>query len=224
MAFKDFRRTDTQRRVDTPAISIRNDTIAFNSALRKLAELDRYGRVRVKIDDDNFKLGFIFHNLSEQEDEHSLACYYDGANKGSKAMSGVRLMKIHKWIKAISLLPDAMDRKFSVHKDEIQKSMWVATLCPSFENMVQDTTDLGNTNGIYRYVKSDGEIVYIGKGRIKSRISTPERAEWIFDKIEYSRLEDTNLQTKWESFWLEKFEREHGRLPLYNTIRAPKGS
>ena len=65
-------------------------------------------------------------------------------------------------------------------------------------------------------------MVYIGKGTIKSRINFPDREDWDFDTIEYSIISDPMKQTKWESFWLDRFASGHGKLPFYNIIKAPK--
>jgi hypothetical protein len=61
--------------------------------------------------------------------------------------------------------------------------------------------------------------VYIGRGPIKRRLSSPERADWTFDVVEYSLVADPDEQVKWEYRWIERFKEEHGgQMPIYNKI------
>lgn len=91
-------------------------------------------------------------------------------------------------------------------------------MCPAFEYTASSESDLKDLKGIYRYKRSDGEIVYIGRGEILSRLNSLDRKEWDFDIIEYSIIEDSTEQSKWESYWLEKFKEQEGRLPFYNSV------
>ena len=91
---------------------------------------------------------------------------------------------------------------------------------PAFEvtslraNASQIPDDL---TGIYRYLLN-GEVVYIGRGVIRSRLASPERSDWTFDKVEFSPIEDQVEQEQWESEWLEEYRSANGFLPMYNRI------
>ena len=96
--------------------------------------------------------------------------------------------------------------------------MWVVSLRPAFEVRASARTEVpSDARGIYRYRRGD-EVVYIGRGQIRSRLNAPERNEWDFDTIEYSILLDEEQQEHWESHWLDAFVAERGKLPVYNRI------
>jgi hypothetical protein len=74
------------------------------------------------------------------------------------------------------------------------------------------------TFGIYRY-KNNNEVVYIGMGDIRKRLSSPERKDWEFDNVEYSKVENEGKRKEWETYWIDRFSEENGkRLPVYNKI------
>ena len=51
-------------------------------------------------------------------------------------------------------------------------------VCPRIKNFPK------GAKGIYRYIRENGEIVYIGRGNIFKRLQSQERVEWDFDMIE----------------------------------------
>ena len=115
-----------------------------------------------------------------------------------------------------------MDRQFIVEQDIQDKGFWIAQLCPAFEHTSSSESDLKDLKGIYRYKRSDGVVVYIGKGGILSRLNAFGRQEWDFDVIEYSIIESPAEQSKWESYWLDKFIEKEGRRPFYNKINGKR--
>jgi hypothetical protein len=76
--------------------------------------------------------------------------------------------------------------------------------------------------GIYRCKRGE-EVVYIGRGPIRERYSSPERRAWEITRIEYSIVADAREQENWESHWLERYREDKGSLPIYNKIMAAKG-
>jgi hypothetical protein len=97
----------------------------------------------------------------------------------------------------------------------------VIQLCPAFEERrARESADIpSDVRGIYRYLRESGEVVYIGRGEIKKRLSQPERHDWDFDRVEYSIVSDPDQQVKWEDYWITRFkESNKGRLPIYNKI------
>lgn len=219
MPFKPFIRTDTFTRSPSPKISIRKEHIGFNGAFVKEANLQEFGKVKIFIDEGNFRIGFKFHN---SDDPHSHALFSDNPSNNTKATSATQLIKQYGFIKKISELENVLDRQFEVNRDTQDKSFWVAQLCPAFEHTASSESDLKNLKGIYRYKRADGEVVYIGKGNILSRLSSPEREEWDFDVIEYSIIETPNEQSRWESYWLDKYVEKEGRRPFYNKINGKR--
>jgi len=75
-----------------------------------------------------------------------------------------------------------------------------------------------NLIGIYRYLSRDGQVLYIGKGQIKSRAQSSERNEWGVAKIQYSVLNDDEKCFFWENYHLDKFVSSTGAKPPFNVI------
>ena len=72
--------------------------------------------------------------------------------------------------------------------------------------------------GIYRYINSENNIIYIGKGNIKARAKIPQRIEWGICLIEYSIVEDNDTAYKWEEYYLQKYVERHGVKPAFNVV------
>lgn len=103
--------------------------------------------------------------------------------------------------------------------------LWTINVRPSFETRVESADSIeAGLCGIYRYL-AGGQVVYIGRGDIRSRAKSPERADWVIDVIEYSVVEDVIDQEKWEALWLDEHRNQYGTLPLYNRIggKRPAG-
>lgn len=218
MAFQMVKREDQMVASKQSYIILRENTIAFNSIFFKEANLNRYTYVKTHVDPDNYKIGFEFHNNSIDED--SLSLYTDSKSKNNRNISTRQIYKKYKWIDKISKLPNNALKRFKPKYDNIEKK-WVITLIPTFEYSAKTKDVPNNINGIYRYKKSN-EVVYIGKGKIRSRANSPERKNWIFDTIEYSIIEDSKKQSEYESYWLDVYSRETGGLPIYNKISGQK--
>ncbi len=216
MSFKPFLRTDSFARDSSPKISIRKEHIGFNAAFVKIADLQKFSKVKIEVDEEGFRIGFRFGNEGEP---HALALFSDNPSHSTKATGATKFFKRYPFIKKISEFENSLDRQFEVKQDVQDKNFWVAQLCPAFENTSSSESDLKDAEGIYRYKRSSGgEVVYIGKGNILSRLNAFGRQEWDFDVIEYSIIENPAEQSKWESFWLDKFAEKEGKNPFYNKI------
>jgi hypothetical protein len=201
-------------------VSIRPQAIAFNARFVAEAKLIDATRVSVFLDPGRFRIGFKFQTKATNEDSYSLS--RDGGGTGnSRAIQTTSLMREHPWIAAVARIKDPRQRRFKPEWHSGER-MWIITLCPAFENRVSHKSEIpGDARGIYRYRKGD-EIVYIGRGTIRPRLRAPERNEWDFDVIEYSELESETEQERWETYWLDQFASQHGKLPLYNRIGGKK--
>jgi hypothetical protein len=125
---------------------------------------------------------------------------------------------------AVAKLADYRDRQFKPERMS-GKFKWAISLCPAFERHASDKDAIpSEACGVYRYKRGE-EIVYIGRGQIRSRVGAPDREGWDFERIEYSLVADEANQLKWEHFWLRRFEEEHGKRPIYNrnSGQRPKG-
>jgi len=218
MAWMKIKRDDTFQGSDRPFIAVTASHFAFNAMFVRIAELSPDKRVTIYADPENLKLGFEFH-LEERPDSFALS-HQSSDKRGIKRTSmqcasrGV-VMKFP-WIKSVTRLL-VKDRRFEPKKEG---NRWVIQLCPAFEERkARESADIpSDASGIYRYVRDTGEIVYIGRGNIKNRLMSPEREDWEFDVVEYSLLENPDQQLKWEDYWLDRYEEEHGRKPFYNKV------
>ena len=203
----------------TPLIAFRRGGVAFNAEFVRVAKIEDKTRVSVSVNPASLQIGFKFHDDSSDADSYALTT--DGGSRdrghgiGRWAQAGT-LVRLP-WVAAIARIENARLRRFKPTWSSVQ-SMWIVTLCPAFEVRASAVSEIPSiARGIYRYRHDDG-IVYIGHGQIRSRLNAPERAEWDFDTIEYSLIEDEVAQRHWETYWLDKFVEQHGRLPFYNRI------
>lgn len=201
-------------------VSLRPTGLAFNAQFVAQGRLDQYNRVSVFVDATSFKLGLKFHGDASDQDSYALC--RDGGGRGMGRMAQTQtLIREHSWIGALAKMKDTKVRRFKPEWESYD-GLWVINMCPSFEVKVSHKSEIpSDATGIYRYVKGS-EIVYIGRGTIRSRLASPERKEWDFDVIEYSLVSDISNQEKWEAYWLDVFVSENEKLPLYNRIGGKK--
>jgi hypothetical protein len=211
MAWELIRRDDTFESKNQPYITIGPDRISFNALFTRIAELQRFKTVRIYADRETLRLGFEF--LLEEEKDSLVII----KSRGYFSCSARGNIKKHPWVSSVAMLA-RKDRKFSPTKEG---KLWVIQLCPSFENRrARESADIpSEARGIYRYLRANKEIVYIGRGAIRNRLNDPDRQEWDFDIVEYSVIEDPDQQVKWEDYWIERFKEENeGNRPFYNKI------
>jgi hypothetical protein len=224
MAWKKFKREDRFQGSNRPFVSISYAHIGFNAMFVRQANISSSKRVSIYVDSDDMKIGFEFHD-EERVDSFALT-RASGNKKGTKrqglncAASG--FVAKYKWVNSITRFP-VKDRRFFPRKEG---SRWVVQLRPSFENRhARESHDIpSDIAGIYRYLRVNGEVVYIGKGEIRKRLSSPERKDWDFDIIEYSAISDPDRRLEWEDYWINRFKEDHqGKLPFYNRQSGHSG-
>ncbi|MFC1603915.1 hypothetical protein ACFL5F_02710 [Planctomycetota bacterium] len=223
MGWEVVKRQDSFQGSNRPFIRISKAHIAFNAVFSRIAELDLSKRVTIYADTENRKLAFEFHT-DEKPDSLALSPS-SSSKKGDKRCgyfcAALGVVNQYSWVEAVTRLP-ANDKRFYDPKKESGK--WVLQLCPAFEiKRARESAKIpSDAKGVYRYLREDGEIVYIGRGEIKKRLSSPGRDEWDFDTIEYSLLEDPDQQIYWEDYWLEKFKNINQKLPVYNKVSGAR--
>jgi len=213
---KAFKRKDFFTRDDSPKISVRKHHLGFNGAFVKVADLQNFNKVQIYIDEENYRIGFRFHRTSAPD---YLALFSDNPSNNTKATSAVQLIREYPFLRSIAEQESRLDRQFKVERDVQDRKLWVAQLYPAFEKSGDSKSELRNLKGIYRYKRSDGEVVYIGRGSILSRLNSPDRTNWDFNLIEYSTIDDASKQAQWEAYWLNKFVEQNGKLPIYNLLK-----
>lgn len=203
------------KRKKEPIVSIRDRRFHFNVHFARLAGLSGKRGVLYSVDDELREIGFEFvANVDENEDAYAVE------NRGR--LSGFRctahdLIAKKPWVRSVASQASNEVRSFTARKSG---KMWVIRLMPSFESVVarQDSGLIpDDARGIYRYRDAKGEVVYIGKGVIRSRLTEPQRKGWEFRWIDFSIIAQEEDQFTWEAFWIDRFkEMNNGRLPYYN--------
>lgn len=211
-------REDKFQGSEKPFISISHGHIAFNAMFTKIAEIAPDKRVSIQTDPETLRLAFEFHS---DDRPNSFALSRASSDKRGKKRTGLfcsaGFIRNYPWIESITKLP-LKDRRFYNPKKE--GKMWVIQLCPAFEERkARESANIpSEATGIYRYLRENGEIVYIGRGEIKKRLSSPERKNWDFDVVDYSIIKDPDQQIYWEQFWIDKFKEANNCLPFYNKV------
>jgi len=203
------------KRVKEPIVSIRDGRFHFNVYFARVAELSGKRGVLYSVDDDLREIGFEFiADADDNEDAYTLE--YRG-RLSSFRCTALDLIAKKPWVRSVAFLASNEVKSFTARKSG---KVWVVRLMPSFE-MVVERQDSGlipdDARGIYRYRDAKGEVVFIGKGVIRSRLSEPLRKSWEFRWIDYSTITSEEDQFTWEAFWIDRFkETNNGRLPYYN--------
>lgn len=213
MSWKSIKRLRIPR--DEPIVLVTRDKFVYNMRLAEKAKLKKNEFVIYDVDEEEKKIGFQFLPIEKE----SLTSRIDNQSGRQFRSSALRVTSQHPWVKEVSSLEDPEDRKFLAIREGRR---WIIQLTPSFEFRYKrdDFSKIpGDAKGIYRYRDENGDIVYIGKGNMRRRLSEAGRVGWEFRIIEYSVIEAEAKQFNWENFWIEKFKQENnGRLPYYNKV------
>jgi len=206
---------------EEPTITIGADRVLYNIIFARLAEFTKNKFVLYHTDEEQRKIAFEFSSKNASD------AYPIQVQKGRIYRSSCGdLVQRNLWVKKIAESSRNEEKKFVAIKE--RNNFWVIQLMPAFEFNLKriDKSQLDSeAKGIYRYIDKDKNIVYIGMGNIKDRLNESERTEWNFDIIEYSIIEDEDVQREWESYWIGKFkEKNNGRLPYYNKVSGIRRS
>ena len=201
---------------------INKSGISFSASFIKKEKLEAAEGVKFFVDDeDPYYLGFIF--TSDSSAPNTLSLMASGRSKGGSAgvtIKATELINKSIVLKSIQKMPNKLDRTFEIASDKQQKIYFIL-LRPNFEVTVNwsDKNRIPESfSGIYRYLDNNGQTVYIGKGNIKSRASSPERTEWGVAKIQYSVIDSDEKSFYWENYYLERFVSTNGARPPFNVI------
>jgi hypothetical protein len=201
---------------------INKSGITFSANFVKRQNLEGSEGVKFFSDDeDPYYLGFRF--TSDSNSPNTLSLLASGRSKGGSAgftIKAAELINKNPILKNIQRLKDKIDRTFEISFDK-QTGMYSILLRPNFEisiNWTEKNNSPDSFSGIYRYLNKDGQTLYIGKGYIKSRGSSPERKDWGVHKIEYSVIPDDEKCFYWENYYLERYVFVNGSKPPFNVI------
>ena len=172
-------------------------------------------------DEDPYFLGFKFTQTTNEP--NTLTLLAQGRSKGGSAgftIKASELINKNAILKNVQKLPAKQDRTFEIHFDK-NEGMYSILLRPNFEVSIswQERNKIPEEfKGIYRYLNTDGQVIYIGKGGIKTRANSPERKDWGVFKLEYSVILDDDKCYYWENYYLERYVATYGAKPPFNVI------
>jgi hypothetical protein len=219
MAYEKIKFNSTLKVDKNSFISLGKAHIRFSSEFVRISNISTDFKVTIHKDNVERKLKFVFSKI-ETEDCLTLTMPKDHSNL---QISASHLYNSIDWYKSVANIKIAKERQFAPKNIG---NAWEISLMPSFENKVSKSEykKIGiKTTGIYKYINSNGQTVYIGKGQIYNRLAEPQRKQWDFDIIEYSEISDDKEQFHWEQHWIESFKKENkGKLPIYNMINGKK--
>lgn len=202
---------------------INKSGISFSAKFIKKEKLESAEGIKFLIDDeDPYFLGFVFTDDSSVPNTLSLLASGRG-KKGTSAgvtIKAKELINKNIILKSIQNLPNKIDRTFEISFNKMQKIYFIL-LRPNFEvslNWSEKNKIPDSFSGIYRYLDRNGETIYIGKGNIKLRASSPERKDWGVAKIQYSVISTEEKSYYWENYYLERFVNINGAKPPFNVI------
>ena len=203
------------KRKKEPIVSIRDGRFHFNAHFARMAELPGKRGVIYLVDDELREIGFEFvSDPEENEDAYTLE------NRGRLSnfrCTALDLIAKKPWVRSVASQASNEVKSFTAKKSG---KVWVIRLMPSFEVVVarQDSRLIpDDARGIYRYRDAKGDVVYIGKGVVRSRLGEGPRKSWEFQWIDYSIIAQEEDQFTWEAYWIDQFkETNNGRLPYYN--------
>jgi hypothetical protein len=201
-------------------ISIRRHGIAIHAHFAKIAELQIGTQVSIYLDRDNYRIYLEIHPNDRFVEGAYSVCADGGGysrSKGGKIIQCPSLLKSEKWLKQIAASKDPRDRTFLISQ---QQDKWISSLAPAFEQAVSKSGKIPNGTGIYRYLNASNEIVYVGRGHVGRRRNSSERKDWDLTTIEFSMLNDSVVEMKWECYWLTRYKSQFGNLPKYNRIQG----
>jgi hypothetical protein len=220
MAWEEFVRNDVLQGLECPFVTITPTGLFFNAAFTRSADIADSEYVRILVDAADRKLGFEFQR------EKAPNCFALKKNHKDKkrlgkfhglSCSSAGLFSKYPWVRSVSKL-HPKERRFAPRKEG---GVWAIYLAPAFEEQnARESKEIPTeAQGVYRYVREGGEIVYIGRGWVRRRLAEPQRQEWDFDRVEYSIIESPDKQVFWETYWIDRFKEEHkGSLPFYNRV------
>lgn len=200
-----------------PMFGIRPSGIALNSILVERHKLNlSVCHAEVYLDEDGKKMGFKF--ISSPTDD-SYVVGRDGG--GSKKQTKNGFIACGVLVKSSASLK-AMMRAGKAKRPAVEcKEAGIVyfNMTPAFDNKWADEKASDEKSGVYRYL-SEGEVVYIGQGNLVQRISCQERADWVFDDIEYVVIDNESERFQVEADLLDEHLALNGKLPMYNRVRG----
>jgi len=205
-------------------IAITAQGITFSSAFIKGNQLMNKEAVGIYQEkSDGMKLGFKFFDKKKDSTYKLIRCS-TSSNAGTRQANIKSLINKRPILKKIQSAKQRPSRTFK--PEAYGEDMFYIKLIPSFE-LRAELKDLNSIDskamGIYRCHDESGAIIYIGSGMIRDRVNYRQaETNGAIAHVEYSILQDRDDASYWETFHLDRYEKENGRLPLFNKVMGRK--
>lgn len=155
------------------------------------------------------RIYFIPHN------DDTLISKSSKVTSSGNFLSCMDIISSHPKLLKLSKTKERITRQLTLEWDNEKKGHYIP-LKPNLELECIDARRLPESKGVYSLVAQDGEITYIGQGNIKNRVLSHKSANINFQKICYSFVDDKEDRDLWESYLIDQFKKEKGRLPYHN--------
>jgi len=175
------------------------------------------GIIFFRDDEDDYWLGFRLVEDFNRADSLALLATTKSNNRSCKASEIINKTPVLAHVQGLEY---RAQRQFEIEFDK-KNALWFIRLRPVFERGVlwADRRSIPEeVSGIYQYLSREGEILYIGKGLIRNRASSPDRDKWGVYRINFSILTTDEEALRWESFYIEEYKNRYGVLPPFNRI------
>lgn len=207
-------------KLDTLTIS--KSGIFFSSQFIKKFDLSEKKSIAFYESEDIYLIGFEFFDSKDEPD--SLKITRPGGAL-SRSVGANEIINNHKVLSKIQQDPSKENRVFEIQESDEADGIFYIYLKPMFEkNLPYSKVDSlsKDIKGIYRYKDGNDDIIYIGKGNIKSRAKSQERKKWDIRQIEYSEIAEEEKMLHWEAYHLNQFVNQKGGKPKYNVLMGNK--
>ena len=200
----------------------RSQGFSFSSSFMRNNGLTNSTYVRFgAIEDNEYQIACQFSELNDRPSGHWVSLVRKsnrGKTHDSAQTKAAAFINSHFVLKNIVKNSSGSKeaRRYRITFEKIVKS-YLIHLIPSFEHSCNLDNLPSNEVGIYRCLDKVGEVVYIGKGRIKDRVKEHQH-NFNFSTIQYSVINNEQEQFKYEAYYLDLFRSERGRLPAENSI------
>ena len=202
----------TNFKSDQPCITVRRSGFALSVSFMIQAKITIGDSVEIFSSEEGDMIGFKFFT---EKAIGRLTVTPDGGGKSrivdATKANGFIACSYVKNDPNLSKLVSTKNAKFFVSYED---DLWVIKLVSQWKYDTQTRKPTADDIGVYRYLLDD-EVVYIGRGKIQQRLSSPERTHWQFNKIEYTLMSDDAAIQK-ESQLIRAHKDTYGRLPFYN--------
>lgn len=196
-------------------ISITKSGIYFSSSFMSVNDLLNSNYVKFfSFSEDVYKFGAKF-SIEKERGSFSLIKTAE-SNKGMMTTAKA-FTNSFPVLNNLIMKNKAYENRFEIKFDKDIKC-YIFSVIPNFEFKCNRHEVPEDDMGIYRYIDSLGEIIYIGCGQIKKRIKETQRSKWDIKSVEYSIVRDIKKMKFYEAHHILNFENKRGTKPKYNIL------